>query len=217
MADISAAAVKQLREATGAGMLECKKALVETDGDLDKAAEYLRRKGLAKAAGKAGRIATEGAIVTYVHGGRIGVMVEVNCETDFVAKTEDFRQYGLDVAMQIAAMNPACVRREEMDPVVVEKEAALLRERALAEGKPEKILDKIVEGQLSKFFAERVLMEQAFIKENKLTIEELQKSLIAKLGENVRVRRFLRYELGEGLEKRVDDFAAEVAAQVRGT
>ena len=216
MADITASMVKELRERTGAGMLDCKKTLRETDGDLDKAAEMLRKKGLAKAAKKAGRITTEGMVATYVHGGRIGVMVEVNCETDFVAKTDDFRAFCNDVAMQIAAMNPEVVRREEIDPAAVDKEREVLRERALAEGKPEKIVDKIVTGQLEKWFSERVLMEQNFIKESKQTISDLLQAVVAKLGENVQIRRFARFELGEGLEKKQENFAAEVAAQVAG-
>ncbi len=218
MAEISSALIKELREATGAGLMDCKKALIETDGDIEKATEFLRKKGLASAAKKAGRAATEGLIVSYIHSNnRIGVLLEVNCETDFVAKTDDFKQFANDVAMQIAAMNPDCIRREEMDPAVVAKEREVLRERNLAEGKPEKMIDKIVEGQINKFYSERVLLEQPFVKENKKTIEQLQKELIAKLGENIQIRRFVRYELGEGLEKKQDDFAAEVAAQVQGS
>ncbi len=216
MAQVTAALVKELRERTGAGMLDCKKALRETDGDIEKAAEMLRKKGLAKAAKKAGRATTEGRIATYVHGGRIGVMVEVNCETDFVAKTEDFARFCNDIAMQIAAMNPDVVRREDMDPAAIEKERGILRERALNEGKPEKIVDRIVDGQIEKWLSERVLLEQAFIRENKKTVGDLLKELIAKVGENVQIRRFMRYELGEGLEKKQDDFLAEVAAQVHG-
>ena len=197
-------------------MLACKKALKETDGDIDKAADFLRKKGLAKAAKKAGRVTTEGAIATYVHGGRIGVMVEINCETDFVAKTEDFQAFCADVAMQVAAMNPEAVRREEMDNSSIEAERAILREKALGEGKPEKIVDKIVDGQINKWFSERVLLEQAFIKENKQTIGDVLQALVAKLGENIQIRRFSRYELGEGLEKKQEDFAAEVAAAQAG-
>ncbi len=216
MAEVTAALVKELRERTGAGMLDCKKALKETDADLDKAVELLRKKGLAKAAKKAGRATTEGRIATYVHGGRIGVMVEVNCETDFVAKTDDFAAFCSDIAMQIAAMNPDVVRREEMDAAAIEKERGILRERALAEGKPEKIVDKIVEGQVEKWLSERVLMEQGFIREPKKTVGDLLKEVIAKLGENVQIRRFERFELGEGLEKKQENFLAEVAAQVHG-
>jgi elongation factor Ts len=219
MAQVNAALIKELRESTGAGLMDCKKALVEVDGDLDKATEYLRKNGLAKAAKKAGRAATEGAVVAYIHSNnRVGVLLEVNCETDFVGKNEAFRQFCNDVAMQIAAMAPEAVRREEMDQGGVEKERALLREKALAEGKPEKMVDKIVDGQINKFYSERVLLEQVFVKNgpenSKRTIEQLQQELVAKLGENVQIRRFSRYELGEGLEKKQEDFAAEVAAQV---
>ena len=218
MAEITAAHIKELRESTGAGLMDCKKALKETDGDLQKATEFLRKKGLAAAAKKAGRIATEGVVTSYVHSNnRVGVLLEINCETDFVAKTDDFKQFANDVAMQIAAMNPDCVRREEMDTSLLEKEREVLRERALGEGKPEKMVDKIVDGQINKFYKERVLLEQAFVKESKMSIEDLQKELVAKLGENVQIRRFVRYELGEGLEKKSEDFAAEVAAQVQGS
>jgi elongation factor Ts len=217
MAEITPALIKQLRESTGAGLMDCKTALKETDGDLEKATEYLRKKGLAAAAKKAGRIATEGVVTSYIHSNnRIGVLLEINCETDFVAKTADFKQFAADVAMQIAAMNPDCVRREDLDPALVENERRIAREKALAEGKPEKILDRIVEGQITKLCAERVLLEQPFVKENKLTVEQLLKELVAKIGENVQIRRFVRYELGEGLEKKSQSFAEEVAAQVRG-
>jgi len=219
MAQVNAALIKELRESTGAGLMDCKKALQEVDGDLDKATEYLRKNGLAKAAKKAGRAATEGAVVSYIHSNnRVGVLLEVNCETDFVGKNEAFRQFCGDVAMQIAAMAPDAVRREDMDTTSVEKERALLREKALAEGKPEKIVDKIVDGQINKFYSERVLLEQVFVKNgpenSKRTIEQLQQELVAKLGENVQIRRFVRYELGEGLAKKEENFAAEVAAQV---
>lgn len=219
MAQVNAALIKELRESTGAGLMDCKKALQEVDGDLDKATEYLRKNGLAKAAKKAGRAATEGAVVSYIHSNnRVGVLLEVNCETDFVGKNEGFRQFCNDVAMQIAAMAPEAVRREEMDQVAVEKERVLLREKALAEGKPEKMVDKIVDGQINKFYSERVLLEQVFVKNgpenSKRTIEQLQQELVAKVGENVQIRRFVRYELGEGLAKKEENFAAEVAAQV---
>lgn len=218
MAEVTAAMIKELREATGAGLMDCKKALKEVDGDLEKASEFLRKKGLAKAAKKAGRAATEGVVHSYIHANRrIGVLVEINCETDFVAKTDGFVEFANDVAMQIAAMNPDCVRREEMDTSAVEKEREILKAKALAEGKPEKIVDKIVDGQINKFYSERVLMEQAFVKENKKSIEQLQQELVAKLGENIQIRRFSRFELGEGLEKKQEDFAAEVAAQVKGS
>jgi elongation factor Ts len=209
--------IKELRERTGAGLMDCKRALTETGGDLDKAIDYLRKKGLAAAAKKAGRVATEGSVSSYIHmNGRVGVLLEVNCETDFVAKTVDFQQFCADVAMQIAAMNPLAVRREELDMAKVEAERALLREKALAEGKPEKIVDKIVDGQVNKYYSENALLEQKFVKDDKKTVEQLQNELVAKIGENIRIRRFARYELGEGLEKKQENFAAEVAAQMKG-
>ena len=209
--------IKELRERTGAGLMDCKRALTETGGDLDKAIDYLRKKGLAAAAKKAGRAATEGSISSYIHmNGRVGVLLEVNCETDFVAKTPDFQAFCADVAMQIAAMNPLAVRREELDMAKVEAERALLREKALAEGKPEKIVDKIVDGQVNKYYSENALLEQKFVKDDKKTVEQLQNELVAKLGENIKIRRFARYELGEGLEKKQENFAAEVAAQMKG-
>ena len=218
MAAITASMVKELREKTDAPMMECKKALTEADGDLGKAEEILRIKLGSKASKAASRVTAEGVVGSYVSGdGKLAAMVELNCETDFVAKTEDFEQFASDVAMQIAAMSPDCVRREEMDTTTVEKERVILRAKALAEGKPEKMVDKIVDGQINKFYGERVLLEQAFVKENKKTIEQIQTELVAKLGENIQIRRFARYELGEGMEKRQDDFAAEVAAQVKGS
>ena len=217
MAKITAAMVKELRERTQAGMLDCKRALSEVDGDMDKAVDFLRKKGLSKAAKKAGRIATEGAVVSYIHGGRVGVLVEVNCETDFVGNTDDFQSFCRDIALQIAAMNPLAVTREEMDLSKVEAERNILRARAIEEGKPEKIVDKIVDGQINKYFSETVLLEQKFVKDDKRTIEDVQRELIAKIGENVKIRRFVRYELGEGLEKKQEDFAAEVAAQIAGS
>jgi elongation factor Ts len=217
MADVTPQMVKTLREQTGAGLMDCKTALKETDGDIAKATEYLRKKGLAAAAKKAGRIASEGVVTSYIHSNfRVGVLLEINCETDFVAKTDDFKRFAQDIAMQIAAMNPDCVRREEFDPQILEREKVIAREKAIADGKPEKILDRIVEGQVNKVLSERVLLEQEFVKESKKTIEQLLKELVAKVGENVQIRRFVRYELGEGLEKRKDDFAAEVAAQAKG-
>ena len=198
MAEVTAAMIKELREATGAGLMDCKKALKEVDGDLDKATEFLRKKGLAKAAKKAGRAATEGVVHSYIHANRrIGVLVEINCETDFVAKTDGFVEFANDVAMQIAAMNPDCVRREEMDTSAVEKEREILKAKALAEGKPEKIVDKIVDGQINKFYSERGLMQQTFVKENKKSIEQLQQELVAKLGENIKIARFVRFNLGD--------------------
>jgi len=212
---VTPAMIKELRERTAAGLMDCKKALTETDGEMDKAIEFLRKKGLAAAAKKSGRLASEGVVTAYVHSNnRVGVLLEVNCETDFVAQTPDFKQFCADVAMQIAAMNPVAVRREEMDTTKVEAERGLLREKALAEGKPEKMVDKIVDGQIGKYYSENVLLEQKFVKDDKKTIEQVQQEIVAKLGENIKVRRFTRYELGEGLEKKNEDFAAEVAAQV---
>jgi elongation factor Ts len=217
MAEVTAQMVKELRDATGAGLMDCKTALKETDGDMEKAIAYLRKKGLSAAAKKAGRIASEGVVVSYIHSNfRVGVLLEVNCETDFVAKTDDFKQFAQDVAMQIAAMSPECVRREDFDPVTLEKEKAIAREKAIADGKPEKILDRIVEGQVTKLYSERVLLEQPFVKDDKKTIEVILKELVAKVGENIQIRRFVRYELGEGLEKKADNFAAEVAAMAGG-
>ena len=216
--EVTASSIKDLRERTGAGMADCKKALTETSGDMDKAIDYLRAKGLAKAAKKAGREATEGAVVSYIHaGGRIGVLVEVNCETDFVARNEDFQGFTRDVAMQIAAMAPQFVRKEEVPADVVEKEKAVLIAKAKEDpknaNKPEQILAKITEGQVTKFLKEICLLDQPFVKDPDKTIEQLQQELVAKIGENIKVRRFVRFELGEGLEKKKDDFAAEVAKQ----
>ncbi|NLU49773.1 MAG: translation elongation factor Ts [Syntrophomonadaceae bacterium] len=212
---ITAAMVKELRERTGVGMMDCKNALVEADGDIEKAIEILRTKGLAKAAKKAGRIASEGVVEAYIHmGGRIGVLVEVNCETDFVAKTDDFRQLCRDIAMQIAASKPEYVSREEIEPEVIEKEKNILRQQALNEGKPEKVVEKMVEGRIEKFYKEACLLEQPFIKDTDKTIQDVINEKIVKLGENITVRRFARYEVGEGIEKKCADFAGEVMAQI---
>lgn len=211
---VSASAVKELREKTGAGMLDCKKALEEANGDLDKAAELLREKGLAAAAKKAGRVATEGVVESYIHaGGRIGVLVEINCETDFVAKTDQFKDFARDIAMQIAAASPKFVRREEVPQEEIEKEKEILKAQALNEGKPEKIIEKMVEGRINKYFEEFCLLEQSFIKDPDKTIETLLNEKIAAIGENISIRRFARYELGEGLEKKEDNFVEEVMAQ----
>lgn len=214
MAEVSATQIKDLRERTGAGMSDCKKALVEVGGDMDKAIDYLRAKGLAKAAKKAGREATEGAVVSYIHGGgRIGVLVEINCETDFVARNEDFVAFTKDVAMQIAATAPQFVRKEEVDEDVKAREKSVLVQKAVESGKPAAIAEKMVEGQLSKWLKEICLLDQPFVKNPDLTIEQVQQALVAKIGENIKIRRFVRFELGEGLEKKKSDFAAEVAAQ----
>lgn len=213
---VSASAVKELREKTGAGMLDCKKALDETDGNIEKAIEFLREKGLAAAAKKGGRVATEGVVEAYIHaGGRIGVLVEINCETDFVGKTEQFREFARDIAMQIAASSPRYVRREEVPSEELEKEKEILRAQALNEGKPEKIVDRMVEGRINKYYEEFCLMEQAFIKDPDKTIDTLLKEKISTIGENISIRRFVRYELGEGLEKKQDNFVEEVMAQVK--
>lgn len=212
---ISANLVKELRERTGAGMMDCKNALVEANGDIEKAIEILRTKGLAKAAKKAGRIASEGLVEAYIHlGGRIGVLVEVNCETDFVAKTEEFKTLCRDIAMQIAASRPEYVSREDVPQAVLEKEKEILRQQALNEGKPEKIVDKMVEGRIEKFYKENCLLEQEFIKNPDITIQQLLHEKIMKLGENIAVRRFARFEVGEGIEKEEKNFAEEVMAQL---
>lgn len=212
---VSASAVKELRERTGAGMLDCKKVLDETNGDIDKAIALLREKGLAAAANKAGRIATEGVVESYIHGGgRIGVLVEINCETDFVGKTDQFKEFARDIAMHIAAASPKYVRREEVSAEELEKEKEILRNQALNEGKPEKIVEKMVEGRINKFYEEHCLLEQAFVKDPDKTVGTLLNEKISTIGENISIRRFVRYELGEGLEKKQDNFVEEVMAQV---
>jgi elongation factor Ts len=212
--EVTATLIKDLRERTGAGMSDCKKALVEVDGDIDKAIDYLRTKGLAKAAKKAGREATEGSVVSYIHGGgRIGVLVEINCETDFVARNEDFQAFSREVALQIAAMNPQFVRKDEVSADEVERERAVLLAKAKESGKPEPVIAKMVDGQISKWMKEICLLDQPFVKNPDKTIEQVQQELISKIGENIKIRRFVRFELGEGLEKKKNDFAAEVAAQ----
>lgn len=212
MAEVTAALIKDLRERTGAGMSDCKKALVEVEGDVDKAIDYLRTKGLAKAAKKAGREATEGAVVSYIHGGgRIGVLVEINCETDFVARNEDFQAFTREVALQIAAMNPQFVRKDEVSQDFIDKEREVLLAKAKESGKPDQVVQKMVDGQISKWMKEIALLDQPWVKDGDKTIEQLQQELVAKIGENVKIRRFVRFELGEGLDKKKSDFAAEVA------
>jgi elongation factor Ts len=196
--EITAQQVKELREKTGAGMMDCKKALAECGGDTEKAINYLREKGIAKAASKAGRATREGIILSYIHpGDKLGVLLEVNCETDFVARTPEFKTFVKDIAMQIAASNPIAISREGIDPQVVEQESAVYRQQALNEGKPEKILDKIIAGKLDKFYAEACLMEQPFVKDNEKSITDIINDMISKVGENISVKRFVRFRLGE--------------------
>ena len=216
MAEITAALVKELRERTGAGMMDCKKALSATDGDLEKAIDFLREKGLAAAAKKAGRVAAEGLVEAYIHGGgRIGVLVEVNCETDFVAKTDAFKELVKDIAMHIAATNPSYLKREEVPTAELEHEQAVLAEQARNEGKPEKIIEKMVAGRIEKYYKEVCLMEQPFVKDPDKTISDLITESIAKIGQNISIRRFTRYQLGEGIEKKEENFAEEVMSFVK--
>ena len=211
---ITAAQVKELREATGVGMMECKKALTECDGNMEKAMEWLRKKGIASAEKKAGRVAAEGVVESYIHmGGRIGVLIEVNCETDFVAKTPEFKSFVRDIAMHIAAANPSFLDRTEVPNETLDKEREILRAQALNEGKPEKIVDRMVEGRVEKFYKENCLVDQPFVKNPDMTIAQYVNERIQQTGETIKIRRFVRYEMGEGLEKRHDNFAEEVAAQ----
>ena len=213
---ITANDVKELRERTGAGMMDCKRALTEADGNMDKAIEILREKGLAAAAKKSGRIAAEGLVASYIHmGGRIGVLVEVNCETDFVAKTDNFKDLVHDVAMQIAATNPQYVSKEEVPADVIEKEKEILRAQALNEGKPEAIVDKMVNGRINKYYKEVCLLEQPFVKDQDLTVAKYTAQVAKELGGNISIVKFARFEKGEGIEKREDDLAAEVAKMVK--
>ena len=215
MANYTANDVKTLRERTGAGMMDCKNALVECDGDMDKAVDYLREKGIAKAAKKAGRIAAEGIVDSYIHmGGRVGVLLEVNCETDFVANGDMFRTLVHDIALQIAAANPQYVSKEEVPEEVLEKEKSILRAQALEEGKPEKIVDKMVEGRIKTFYEDNCLLNQKYVKDPSKTIEQVIIEATAQIGEKISVRRFVRYEMGEGLQKKEENLADEVQAQV---
>jgi len=213
MADVTTQMIKDLRERTGAGMADCKKALTETAADIEKAIEYLRKKGIASAAKKATRLASEGTVASYLHGSRIGVMVEVNCETDFVARNPDFVGFAKECAMQVAAMNPQYVSQDEIPPSLIEKERSIRQEQA--KDKPAAVIQKIVDGQLAKWSKEICLLDQVWVKdpEGKRDVRSLLTELIAKTGENIKVRRFVRYEVGEGLEKRADDFVAEVQKQ----
>ena len=215
---VSASVVKELREQTGAGMMDCKKALQESGGDLEKAAEFLRKKGLADAAKKAARIASEGLVHAYIHGGgRIGVLLEVNSETDFVARTDSFREFVNNVALHIAASNPRWLDRASVPAAELEKEKNFLVAQAAESGKPPQVVEKMVQGRLEKFLKENCLLDQPYVKDPDLSVEAYVKRMISEVGENIRVRRYTRYELGAGLEKRSADFASEVAAQVKGS
>ncbi len=216
MAEVSAQMIKELRERTGAGMSDCKKALVEVGGDMEKAAEFLRKKGLAAAAKKSGRIASEGLVASYVHSNnRIGVLLEVNCETDFVAKTDDFKAFVKDIAMQIAAANPQVVDAADLDPALVAKEREIKIAQAREQGKKEEMIEKIVDGQIAKWKKEVSLLDQPFVKDEtgKKDVRSILNDLVAKIGENIKIRRFVRFELGEGLEKKSENFADEVRKQ----
>ena len=212
---ISASDVKSLREKTGAGMMDCKKALAETDGDYAAATIWLREKGMASASKRDGKTASEGAISSYIHmGGKIGVLAEINCETDFVARGEEFQALCKDICLQICSTAPRWIRREEVPQEIIDAEMDIYRTQALESGKPEKILDKIAEGKLRKFYEDTCLLEQKFVKESKVTVEDMVKALSGKIGEKIEVRRFARFQLGDGIEKEVTDFAKEVADAV---
>ena len=201
MTTISATMVKQLREKSGAGMMDCKKALVECDADMDKAVDFLRKKGLATAQKRAGRAMTEGTIQSYIHmGGKLGVLVEVNCETDFVAKNEDFIQFAKNIAMHIAATNPLGVRAEDVPEETVQRERDIYQAQALETGKPENVITKIVDGKMNKFFKENCLLNQAYVRDPELAVEDVLNELIAKIGENITIKRFVRFQTGEAAE-----------------
>jgi len=211
---ITAKMVQELRTKTGAGIMDCKRALTETDGDIEKAVETLRKKGLASAAKRAGRITSEGLVASYIHaGGKIGVLVEVNCETDFVARTEQFQQLVKDISMHIAASNPLYLKREDVSEEILNKEREIYRAQFLDSGKPEKVIEKIVDGKMDKYFSEVCLYEQPFVKDSDKTVQELVTETVSQLGENLNIRRFARFALGEGIEKQEKDLAQEVAAQ----
>jgi elongation factor Ts len=219
MAEVTASAIKSLREKTGAGMVDCKNALVEADGDETQAIEVLRKKGMAAGGKKAGRVTAEGAVGSYIHmGGKVGVLVEVNCETDFVARMDDFQQLVKDVAMHVAATDPRYLKREEVPAGELDKEREILMEQLKNDpknaSKPEDVLNKIIEGRLNKFYEENVLLDQPFVKDPSKTIGELVTEKVASIKENISIRRFTRYKMGEGIEKRQDDFAAEVASMI---
>ena len=213
---INAKQVQELRSKTGAGIMDCKKVLGETDGNVDKAMELLRKKGLSAGNKRAGKLASEGIVGSYIHGGKIGVLLEVNCETDFVARNEAFKDFVKDVGMHIAASKPLYVSRDEVPADEVSKEKEILTAQIADQGKPENVVEKIVEGRINKFFKEICLLEQPFVKNPDNTIEAIQNELVASIGEKIAIRRFTRFEVGEGLEKKSEDFAAEVAAAVSG-
>jgi elongation factor Ts len=201
MTTISATMVKQLRESTGAGMMDCKQALVECDADIDKAVDFLRKKGLATAQKRAGRAMTEGTVQSYIHmGGKLGVLVEVNCETDFVAKNEDFLNFTKNIAMHIAASNPLGIRPEDVPEEIINREKDIYQAQALEMGKPENVVPKIVEGKMNKFFKDNCLLNQPYVRDPDLSVEDLLNELIAKIGENISIRRFVRFQTGEGQE-----------------
>lgn len=219
MAEITASAIKELREKSGAGMVDCKNALVEADGDIEKAMELLRKKGMATASKKAGRVAAEGAVGSYIHmGGKVGVLVEINCESDFVARGDEFQQLVKDVAMHIAATDPKYLNRDEVPADALDKEREILRDQLKNDpknaNKPDDILDKIIEGRIGKYYEENVLVDQPFVKDPSKTIGELVTEKVASIKENIKIRRFTRYKMGEGIEKKEDDFAGEVASMV---
>jgi len=211
--EISIELVKDLRQRTGAGVIDCKTALREAKGDMEAAIEYLRRKGLATAAKKAGRIATDGLVSSYIHaGGKMGVLVEVNCETDFVAKTEDFQSFAKNIAMHIAATNPQYIKREEIPPEVLERERRIYRSQALESGKPQRVIDKIVEGKMERFYSEVCLLEQTYFKDADVAVKEVLDTMIAKVGENITIRRFARFQLGEGLQSKSQPVSSPTTA-----
>lgn len=200
--EITAEVVKRLREKTGVGLMDCKEALKQSNGDMEKAIEYLREKGLAKLQKRMGKVASEGLIASYIHtGSKVGTMVEVNCETDFVANTKEFQEFAKDIAMQITASNPLYIKREDISAEEIEKEKNIYRKQALESGKPEKIVDKIAEGKLEKFYQEVCLIEQSFIKNPDMTVKELLEELVVKMGEKILVNRFMRFQLGETIEE----------------
>ena len=213
---ITAEQVKELRDRTGAGIMDCKKILTQAEGDMEKAIQFLKEKGMAKAAKKAGRVAAEGLVEAYIHNGKYGALVEVNSETDFVATNDEFKQFVKDIAMHIAAAAPQYVKREDVPASIVNAEKEAQKQKALSEGKPEAIVEKIVEGRMDKFYSEICLLDQPFVKDPDKTVGQLLTELISKIGENIVIRRFVRYERGEGIEKKEENFAEEVMKQING-